>query len=46
MGILRYSFDTDTATDPDPVQYRRLYTDPDPIRIQGFDDKKLEKIYS
>ncbi len=31
-----YSFDTDL---------NKLNTDPDPIRIQGFDDQKLENIY-
>ena len=28
------------------IQRFRLNTDPDPIRIQGFDDQKLKKIYS
>jgi hypothetical protein len=28
------------------IQHFRLYTDPYPIRIQGFDDQKLKKIYS
>jgi hypothetical protein len=28
---------------PDPDQHFRLNTDPDPIRIQGFNDQKLEK---
>ncbi len=28
------------------IQHFRLNTDPDPIRIQGFDDQKLKKIYS
>jgi len=29
------------------IQNFRLHTDPDPdpIRVQGFDDQKLEKIY-
>ncbi len=31
--------------DPDPALFR-LNTDTDPKRIQGFDDQKLEKIYS
>ncbi len=28
------------------IQHFRLNTDPDPIRIQGFDGQKLKKIYS
>jgi hypothetical protein len=28
------------------IQHLRLNTDPDPIRIQGFDYQELEKIYS
>jgi hypothetical protein len=28
------------------IQHFRLNTDPDPIRIQGFNDQKLNKIYS
>ncbi len=28
------------------IQYFRLNSDPDPIRIQGLDDQKLKKIYS
>ncbi len=28
------------------IQHFRLNIDPDPIRIQGFDEQKLEKIYS
>jgi hypothetical protein len=28
------------------IQHFRLNTDPDPIRIQGFDDEKLEKLYN
>jgi hypothetical protein len=28
------------------IQHFRLNADPDPIRIQDFDDQKLEKIYS
>ncbi len=27
------------------IQHFRLNTDPDPIRIQGFDDQKFKKIY-
>jgi hypothetical protein len=27
------------------VQHFRLNTDPDPMRIQGFDDQKFERIY-
>ncbi len=37
-----YSFDTD----PDPAFKAEYRSVPDPIRIQGFDDRKLEKIYS
>jgi hypothetical protein len=39
--------DTDTDTDPDPAYQMNpgpvMATDPDPIRIQGFDDKKWRK---
>jgi hypothetical protein len=28
------------------IQRFRLNTDPDPVRIQGFNDQKLKKIYS
>ncbi len=28
------------------IQHFRLNTDPDPIRIQGFNDQKLKKNYS
>jgi hypothetical protein len=28
------------------IQHFRLNTDPDPIRIQGFDKQKVEKFYS
>ena len=37
-----YSFNTD----PDPAFRQNTDPDQDPIRIQGFDDQKLEKIYS
>jgi hypothetical protein len=28
------------------IQHFRLNTDPDPIRILGFNDQKLKKMYS
>jgi hypothetical protein len=38
LWIRIHSLMLETNTDPDP--------DPDPIRIQGFNDQKLEKNYS
>ncbi len=46
MTCTRVSDPCSFDTDPDPDHHSRLNTDPDPIRIQGFYDQKLKKIYS
>ncbi len=43
LRILQF---TDSVSDPDlliRILYFRVKTDPDPIRVQGFDDRKSKK---
>jgi hypothetical protein len=43
---IRIGFKVDPNTNPDPAFFVNANADLDRIQTQGFDDQKLEKIYS